>query len=497
MTRTWATLRAWRGSFSRDAMRSGTGMEIPEEGREQVPEGHQVLAVVIDDGNERPAVAGPEEGLVELRDEAPRDIDPPGYPEDVALEGREPAVGELPPPSAPGEVEEVEVGPVQPDGHPVVGRPLADIGDVEALPVEGNVGRPFAREVLQGGIQGGGLLRDLPDEVLARRESGAREPSDADEDDGTGEDPQGLDVEEDQLVPAVEAAGGEGEGVRAGKPPGDPSREGNGLCPIEHREELPGARPEPPVIPQVEDGTAPPAPEPFFGHRPDPFQEPELPEEALRHPVPVGVEVRDLCPGLDAPCGAETGLHLPPREHLPDRSSLVEGCHAPQELEGPPVLGGEDVGIEEGGTKDLPVLHHLVARDRVHGRPPPLRHAMEGLEHHGGVVTGSFSVSRRGVKVCPRSPPVTEGHSWRNAPHSRRTSPTETMSPWTIFPYSRFLQGMVERSQPAFFAVAKTSMPAASMLGRTRSMCRHRRRMDSSTTPGCSSATQCSQKMQG
>ena len=46
---------------------------------------------------------------------------------------------------------------------------------------------------------------------------------------------------------------------------------------------------------------------------------------------------------------------------------------------------------------------------------------------------------------------------------------------------------------PAFLAVLNTSMPAASMLGLTLSICRHSRFMLLSTGPTLSSATQWSQ----
>ncbi len=56
---------------------------------------------------------------------------------------------------------------------------------------------------------------------------------------------------------------------------------------------------------------------------------------------------------------------------------------------------------------------------------------------------------------------------------------------------------MVRIFQPTFLAVAETSIPAASMLGLTRSMCRHFLSKLSSTGPSASSATHSWQYMQG
>ena len=88
----------------------------------------------------------------------------------------------------------------------------------------------------------------------------------------------------------------------------------------------------------------------------------------------------------------------------------------------------------------------------------------------------SMTTSTYCAVFLPSRPPwvsrykAVEGGDIRKCDYSTSTRPMLMMLACVILPYSMSLHGIVERSQPTFFAVAKTSMPTDSMLGRTLSM---------------------------
>ncbi len=72
------------------------------------------------------------------------------------------------------------------------------------------------------GGKGGRLLVDVADEVLVHADTAAGKLRHSEEDDRPGEEPQGFDVEDQEVFLFVEAGCVEDQGMGAGKPPSDP-----------------------------------------------------------------------------------------------------------------------------------------------------------------------------------------------------------------------------------------------------------------------------------
>ena len=180
---------------------------LPEQGKEPGKR-DEILAVVDYDRNQRPGVPCCQVGLVEFGYHRTRYIIVPMYPEQLLFKRHQPAVREPVTPSPPGNVEEIVVRVPDTDRPAVERRPLPEVGNIEGLAVEG-YDDPVSIEQLVDRRERGELLVDTAEQKLGDLQGIALHPGEPEEDNGTREEPKGLEINEQQVPGGIEAGGQE------------------------------------------------------------------------------------------------------------------------------------------------------------------------------------------------------------------------------------------------------------------------------------------------
>jgi hypothetical protein len=160
---------------------------------------------MFEDRNQRPAITGPQVCFKELRHHLPGKIILAADPKHFTFKGSEAEGLILVLPSPPAEVEYIEMRDPGQGFHTIIGETIGEIREIEGLSIEGDNSRVCTGQMLTGSGKCGWFFTNIAKQVLPDMKIPAPDETDTKKDDGAGEEPEGLNIEKNEIFRSMEA----------------------------------------------------------------------------------------------------------------------------------------------------------------------------------------------------------------------------------------------------------------------------------------------------